>query len=651
MYSQKIRFIYFIMKIHFLLFLSCLLRLTIPVSAQSADYDVTSIPDSLRLHANAVVRDGTMSIHITKPDAVWITCKKVITILNPNGKDLGAIAVYYNKSRPLESISGALYDAGGKLIRKFKKSDFDDATAMQDYSLFEDNRVRSLSPEGNDYPYTIEYQYTQKYKFTLYLPDWMPCDDYGESVQQSSLNISSPNDIPIRYKGLHVSPPVIDSFSAKGLTTYKWDLSNMRAIASEPYSPPLFKSIVPIVILSPEHFNYYGMTGSYSNWKEYGQWMYEHMLKGRDKLPDGTVSYIRQLTRGLSSPEEIARKVYEYAQQKNRYVAIEIGRGGFMPMTASEVDQAGYGDCKALVNYTMALLKAVNIPSFYTEVNAGDNDISLLPRFASAGQGNHVILCVPFRKDTTWLECTNTYIPFGYLGSFTDNRNVVIYTPDGGELTRTPDYSDNTNTQKRVASFFIDSAGDLEGDINTVFKGLLYQKRAAWENLSAGDQIRRVKSAYSFLQMNVTKFVLSFIKQKIPLATENVSFSSPQYAASSGKMLTIPLNPVNRFQEIPAMVTDRKNQVYIAHGFIQTDSLCFHLPKGYSFSAIPQGVTVGNMFGEYKTQIKTEEQTLVYVRNFHLYSGIYPSSSYETFVKFLQQVTDYDQAIFMISHS
>lgn len=70
------------------------------------------------------------------------------------------------------------------------------------------------------------------------------------------------------------------------------------------------------------------------------------------------------------------------------------------------------------------------------------------------------------------------------------------------------------------------------------------------------------------------------------------------------------------------LAIERKNLVYIAHGFIQTDTLCFHLPEGYFFSAISQEATVGNMFGEYKT-----------------------------FIKSLQQVADYDPAIFMISHS
>lgn len=638
------------MKRRFISFSLLLILYGLRGLAQSPDYNIAAIPDSLFFHANAVVRDAEMNIDVRKPDAVWITCKKAITILNPNGKSLGAIEVYYNKSRPVQAISGALYDADGKLIKKLKKSDFEDLNAAQDFSLFEDFRVKRLIPDGYSYPYTIEYQYTQKYKFTLYLPDWTPLDDYGESIQRASLNISSPDEIPIRNKSLHISPPQADSISKKGWTSYHWQLNNFPALQYEPYSPPFFQTVLPIVILSPGHFDYFGMTGNFSNWKEYGRWVYDHLLEGRDKLPEATVAYIRELTKGILSPQDIARKIYEYAQQKNRYVAIEIGKGGFIPMTASEVDKVSYGDCKALVNYTMALLKAVHIPSYYTEVNAGSDGISLLSGFASAGQGNHVILCVPFKKDTVWLECTNKYIPFGYLGSFTDNRNVVVCAPDGGILTRTPAYTDDTNIQQRNSRLFIDSAGNLTGDMNTLFKGLLYQKRASWENMSHADRIRHATDNYSFLQMNIANYHLTFIKNEMPSVEETLSFASPQYAALSGKGLTIPLNPVNRFQDIPPLVSSRRNKVYIAHGFTQTDSLTFNFPEGYNLSVVPPESIIRNIFGEYITTIKAEGEKLLYVRHFSLKSGYYPAQSYGAFVKFLQQAAADDQEMFMISH-
>jgi hypothetical protein len=50
-----------------------------------------------------------------------------------------------------------------------------------------------------------------------------------------------------------------------------------------------------------------------------------------------------------------AKLIYDYVQQKSRYVSIQVGIGGWKPMDASDVDRLGYGDCKGLTNYTKAL--------------------------------------------------------------------------------------------------------------------------------------------------------------------------------------------------------------------------------------------------------------------------------------------------------
>ena len=101
----------------------------------------------------------------------------------------------------------------------------------------------------------------------------------------------------------------------------------------------------------------------------------------------------------------------------------------------SEVDKQNYGDCKALANYMHSLLKTVDIDSWYCVVQAGrEHKESLMSDFTSMNQGNHIILCLPFKNDTTWLECTSQTIPFGFLSDFTDDRNVLACTPEGGKF-------------------------------------------------------------------------------------------------------------------------------------------------------------------------------------------------------------------------
>src|SRR6185312_13501516 len=132
-----------------------------------------------------------------------------------------------------------------------------------------------------------------------------------------------------------------------------------------------------------------------------------------------------------------ARFLYNYLQKNVRYVSVQLGIGGYKPFPASFVDEKKYGDCKALSNYMLTLLKTVGIPSYCAVINAGTNAEPADPDFVN-DPFNHIILCVPFKNDTTWLECTSATSPFGKLGSFTENRKALLVTEDGGKLVNTP---------------------------------------------------------------------------------------------------------------------------------------------------------------------------------------------------------------------
>ena len=85
------------------------------------------------------------------------------------------------------------------------------------------------------------------------------------------------------------------------------------------------------------------------------------------------------------------------------------------------------------------------------------------------------ILCLPFKNDTTWVDCTSQTIPFGYLGDFTDNRTVLALTPQGGKLMHTPKYTAAVNLQSRKAEFVISAEGGLSGSMTTNYKGVNYE--------------------------------------------------------------------------------------------------------------------------------------------------------------------------------
>jgi hypothetical protein len=355
------------MKAPILTFLVCLFAIT---GRAQQNYDASLIPKELMSYASAVVRYSDEGIEVKDLDNTIYHIKEAITVLNKNGDKHAEIGVWHNKSNVIRYIKGTVYNSFGKPTGKFSEKDFEDANAASNASLFEDSRVKHFSPAVMDYPYTVEYEYEIRSKQTLNFFDWTPNPATGVSVEKSSYTFASKPDFKINYKEINTPEKAVIATNAQGLQTYSWHINNLKAVKTEPFSPNPEKYLT-LVKIAPVKFEYEGIYGSYNNWQELGKWIYDKLLLNRDQLPAVTTDYIKQLTADITDPKLKTKKIYEYMQQKTRYVSIQMGIGGYQPFPASDVDQSNYGDCKALVNYTRALLKTVGIDSWYCVVKSG----------------------------------------------------------------------------------------------------------------------------------------------------------------------------------------------------------------------------------------------------------------------------------------
>jgi hypothetical protein len=173
-----------------------------------------------------------------------------------------------------------------------------------------------------------------------------------------------------------------------------WNFENINAIRREHLSPVL-SYFAPRIMFAPEKFEYDGYQGSNESWEDFGKWIWA-MNQGRDNLPPERVAHLNALVANFDNDRDKVRAIYEFMQSRTRYVNISLGIGGIQPFDAETVDRTGYGDCKALTNYMMAMLKAVGIESFYTLVRAGVGRYNIVNDFTS-NQFNHVILSVPLK--------------------------------------------------------------------------------------------------------------------------------------------------------------------------------------------------------------------------------------------------------------
>ncbi|MCF6171355.1 MAG: transglutaminase family protein [Bacteroidales bacterium] len=207
-----------------------------------------------------------------------------------------------------------------------------------------------------------------------------------------------------------------DVYTVRKQVHYRWTFNNIKPIKHEKYDLK-FDDLVTKVMTAPSNFEMDGYLGNSDSWENFGLWIYS-LNQGRNEIPPETKNELMALTKDSQDTREKIELIYNYMQTKTRYVNVVIGIGGWQPFHASDVDEDGYGDCKALTNYTCSLLNAVGIPSYYTIIRAGSEASDIKTNLPS-NQFNHAILCVPDGNDTIWLECTSQRTPVGYMGTFT----------------------------------------------------------------------------------------------------------------------------------------------------------------------------------------------------------------------------------------
>ena len=342
--------------------------------SQNLNYSYLTVPPELMENANAVIRYDEKDILLENADKMTISYKRVITVFNEEGNRLVGAYTFYDNNRRITRLQAVIYDKMGNEIKKVRSKDFKDQSAVDGGTLYSDSRVKYLDYTPVSYPYTIEFSYETKTSVTVFIPAWSPLSRYFQSVQKSVYKLTYAEDMDIRVKERYFKDFPIANHSTAGLIHY--EAANLKALKPEYLTLPI-DEYTPNVMVASTKFNAHGVHGSASNWQEFGKWMYDHLLQGRDHLDPETISRIQELTAHTEDPVEKAKIVYQYIQDNTRYIGVQVGIGGYQPIPANDVDRVKYGDCKGLTNYTMALLSAVGIESYYVHVEAGNEKIDM----------------------------------------------------------------------------------------------------------------------------------------------------------------------------------------------------------------------------------------------------------------------------------
>ncbi|MEE4117035.1 MAG: DUF3857 domain-containing protein [Marinilabiliaceae bacterium] len=606
-------------------------------------YPVSEIPESLTENAVAVVREYHEEFKISGPSKARSRIKRVVTVLNQHGQQYGIFNEWYSDLRSIFVESINIYNAYGELIIREDITGMEDFSSYSDYSLYDNIRIQRYIPPLKFFPYTVEVTYNLNYNGLLNYPTWQPVYGYDLAVQKSEFTIITEPDNSFRYSSSNYdNKPEIRS---DGKTeTYKWTLVNHFAVSEEENSPDI-SELLPIVYTAPKDFSIEEYSGNMESWKSFGTWVNE-LIHDRDNLTGETILKINDLIDDAEGRKEVIKRIYEYVQSKTRYVSIQEGIGGWQPVGADVVDKVGYGDCKALTNYTMTLLKAAGIESYYTRLRAGHGEPEIDTSFVH-NFSNHIVLCVPDKNDTIWLECTDQSSSFNFLGSFSSDRYAMIIKPEGGEIVRTQTFSPEDNLKVINASVSINPEGGAIAKIISSYRGLQYESVSELLRKNELESRTWLHNNLGVNNIDIHSFLIRNITQSIPEISTELYLNIKNYASITGNRMFVRVNMLNVSSFLPERIRNR--QFSIRHTrlnppYIDKDTIRYQIPDGYIVESLPKDIEIKTQFGEYKTNTRVSQNTITYTRMLNIPKKDYPATDYNEFRNFFLEIAKSDNA-------
>ncbi|MBU2558929.1 MAG: DUF3857 domain-containing transglutaminase family protein [Bacteroidetes bacterium] len=559
-------------------------------------------------------------------------------ILNEKAADLATILIPYDQYSKVSYKEGRIETLDGDAIEKIKSSDLIDLSAVSGFSIYEDNRLLYYKYHPVKYPFVVKYHYEITYKHNFFVQFFSPLSSYGQSIHSASLKLITGLDQEYLHKEFGISPPEITQ--DKNQLEFLWQFDQMPAIQPEPFAYDI-KTMQRGVMLAPREFAFEKYEGSNASWTDFGDWILS-LQHDRLELPEEAKAAIHKLTDTISNQVDKARAIYEYMQGRSRYVSIQLGIGGFQPFSASVVHELGYGDCKALTNYTEALMQEAGIEAYYTLVKAGKHAYSFEEDF-TANQFNHTILCTVLEGDTVWLECTSQKLPFGFLGDFTDNRPALLIKQNESKLVQTTSYNVSNNQSISNSTVTIKDNGNAIIRLNRSHRGMHYDENSYFLSLEPHELQKKVATGLGWKNYTLENITVNENRRQIPDLSIDFEADVLGMATKMGNRLFIPLSPYSFYDPAVPKIRSRNSKFVYYQNAQYTDTILVYPPKDYSIESQINEASIESEFGSYRRSISEIEGGLKIVRTYTTFAGKWEADDYARFYEYRDKVLRFDQ--------
>lgn len=608
--------------------------------------------------------NAPLPAHDEKTDAIELYSERILTvqangklkvverhayrILRPGGKEFGLVRVDFNSESKITGLRGWCIPAQGKDYEVKDREAIETALfGVANGELVSDVRTKLLQIPAPDPGNIVGFEVEHEDVPYLLQDEWM----FQSTVPAREARYTLQLPPGWEYKAIWLNYPEVKP-APTGNNQWQWVVSDVKAIKTEDSMPP-WRGIAGQMVVSFLPSGGSAANRGFQSWEDMGKW-YTGLTKGRRDASSEIKQKVAELTASAKTPLEKMRAEAKFLQRDIRYVAIELGIGGWQPHPAIEVFSHKYGDCKDKATLLSTMLSEIGVQSYYVSINTTRGAVKA-DSPAHRYWFNHVILGIRLPEGVNdsslvavmqhpklgrilFFDPTDELTPFGQLRGELQANYGLLVTPDSGELTQVPQLPPAMNGIQRTGKLALNPAGTLTGDVHEIRVGdpgtsQRYALRSATRD---ADKIRPIETmlAHSFATFYLTKAtVLNFAQTDQPFGYE-YSLVADNYAKTAGNLLLVRPRVVgNKSSDLLETKEPRKFPVEFDGPKRDTDTFEIALPPGYEVDELPPAVNADFSFASYHSKIEVSGNVLKYSRTMEIKELSVPLSKMEELKK------------------
>ena len=581
---------------------------------------------------DAVLLYSERNVAVQSADKIKITVREAYKILRPGGREYGTLAVSYNSHSKITGMRGWCIPAQGKDYEVKDKEAVEISLLKIDGSeLVSDVKDKLLRIPAADPGNIVGYEYEEEVQPFVLQDVW----HFQESnpVREAHYTLQLPPGW--EYKATWMNYP--EAKPAQSGNQSQWAVSEVKGIKHEDNMPP-WQGVAGQMIVSFFPTGGSAQNQGFQNWKQMGIW-YQSLTSGRRDASQELKQKVASLTSSASTSLAKMKAIGEFAQRDIRYVAIELGIGGWQPHSAAEVFTHHYGDCKDKATLMGAMLQEIGIDSYYVVINSERGSVT--PETpAHMGGFDHAIIAIKLPDGATsgslvatmshpklgkilFFDPTDELTPFGQLSGALQANYGLLVTPDGGDLVELPELPPVMNGIQRTAKLSLSATGTVSGEVQETRVGdRAWSQRWALRTVTKdADRIKPIETllSHSLATFQITKASVGNLQLTDQPFLYNYSVVAQNYAKSAGNLLLVrPRFIGNKSSDLLETKEPRKYPVEFDGPSRDTDTFEITLPAGYEVDDLPPPVNADYSFASYHSKTEVNGNTLKYTRTFEV---------------------------------